>query len=720
MAYKYLCLLALLCPALLQAQETPTVASLLDEAEAYRSAGYYAEAEARIAEAVNLADQQKVSALQAQTRYSLGMVQLARHQRMPAQETIAEGLRHAAENSLERARLLHLQGNLAYLDERYADALSSYRDSAALAQSNGDRLLWLQTVNNQARVHLKQKQFDEAESLLATALQAAATLPDNIANVFESLAVGQLYLRLPAARLQPHLNTLHTLFSEVAAASEKEPRLRATVYAYQASLYEQAGQRQDAMRLVQTAIFLSQEHPDLLYRWEWQRGRLLQAGGDIGGALTAYRRALHFLKKIRSGLLTGQQDSKDAFYERIRPIYYDLADVLLQRATQEKSVEEQQKLREETLNVLEELKAVELQDYFQDDCVAALREKSQDLSTLQQKLERTAALYPVLLEKRTELLLLTQDSIQQITVPDLSLETIKEVVYRFRKNLETDDVYEFMGDAWQLYQWLIAPLEDTLQNRHIRTLVWVPDSVLRLIPPVALHDGKDFLLKRFAFVTTPGMTLLEPKPITEVQHKLFANGLSESREGLPALPSVPQELEEIRSHYADSIVLLNDAFTPDKVHDTLKNDVYSLLHIASHGEFARDPERSFILTASGKLKLKDLGDMLGVAMFREQPVELLGLSACKTAAGDERTALGLAGIAVKSGARSALASLWSAHDATTAKLMGEFYKQLPLQNSKSLALQAAQIEIYNALLAQGEELPHPFYWASFILIGNWL
>jgi CHAT domain-containing protein len=98
------------------------------------------------------------------------------------------------------------------------------------------------------------------------------------------------------------------------------------------------------------------------------------------------------------------------------------------------------------------------------------------------------------------------------------------------------------------------------------------------------------------------------------------------------------------------------------------------------------------------------------------PIELLVLSACQTATGDRRAALGLAGLAVRSGARSTLATLWSVNDRSTALFMVEFYRELGQPGvTKAQAVRNAQL----ALLKQ-PQYEHPYYWAPFILLGNWL
>jgi CHAT domain-containing protein len=140
------------------------------------------------------------------------------------------------------------------------------------------------------------------------------------------------------------------------------------------------------------------------------------------------------------------------------------------------------------------------------------------------------------------------------------------------------------------------------------------------------------------------------------------------------------------------------------------------VHIATHGKFERYPEDSFLLTFDDKLNMDQLNQLIGLYRFRDEPLELLTLSACETAAGDDRAALGLAGLAIKAGARSALATLWFINDEASSVLVAEFYRQLLDPTiSKAVALQRAQMK-----LIQDPAYRHPTYWAPFLLLNNWL
>ncbi len=264
---------------------------------------------------------------------------------------------------------------------------------------------------------------------------------------------------------------------------------------------------------------------------------------------------------------------------------------------------------------------------------------------------------------------------------------------------------------------MITPLEKSLANMQVDALVFVPGGSLRTIPMGALIDPKSgqFLIEKYPIAVTPGLTLTEPRPLDPEQVKLLTGGLSVSRQGFPALPYVAKEVTTSHDVF-EGASLMNEDFVTGSLRQQLEQTQFGIVHIASHGEFGASIEDSYVLTYDDRLSVEDLGRLVGMARFRGQPVELLTLSACETAAGDERAALGLAGLAIRSGARSALATLWPVNDEAAAELVSEFYRQLVMpESSRAGALQAAQLKILHQTHYQ-----HPVYWSPFLLIGSWL
>jgi CHAT domain-containing protein len=269
--------------------------------------------------------------------------------------------------------------------------------------------------------------------------------------------------------------------------------------------------------------------------------------------------------------------------------------------------------------------------------------------------------------------------------------------------------------AKRLYDWLIRPIEAEFKAAGVQTLVFVPDGALRLLPLAALYDGEQFLMQKYALAITPSLTLTDPRPLSREAVDVLAAGMTEAAEEFPPLPAVREELNSIQQLYGGT-VLLNQAFSPMRLRQTVQQGAFSIVHIASHGKFTADASQSFLLTPHGKLTLLQLAEIVGQLQFREQPLELLTLSACETAQGDDRAALGLAGVAIQAGARSALATLWRVNDSATALLMRTFYQHLSTPGtSRARALQQAQLK-----LLETPNYASPVFWAPFLLINNWL
>ena len=313
-----------------------------------------------------------------------------------------------------------------------------------------------------------------------------------------------------------------------------------------------------------------------------------------------------------------------------------------------------------------------------------------------------------------ELLMSLPSGLKRISVP-VTAEHLTQEIREFRRLVEKRTSREYQPHAQQLYDWLVRPLETDLAQPQVTTLVFVPNSALRTIPLEALHDGSSFLINKFAPAMTPGLTLTDPRPLNREQLRFLAAGLTKPEQGFPPLPYVAEEVASIERLYKGD-QLINNAFQASRLEQELRDGLYGVLHIATHGKFSTDVNNSFLLTFDGKLTMQTLDQLIGLFRFRQEPLELLTLSACQTGVGDDRAALGLAGVALKAGARSALATLWFINDEASAALISEFYRQLRNPSlSKAVALQRAQMKLLNDRVYE-----HPAYWSPFLLLNNWL
>lgn len=618
---------------------------------------------------------------------------------------------------LPLAHVLNHLGNWLAKQQNYSEALKAYQESFNLAQQNGDPQLASNALINRLQTLFYNGSYREVTTALRPALQQLHNLPDIHDKAFGLISLGRLAQQVHSQTSDPELTLIaYQTFDEARQLAEKLTHLRTTSYAYGylGQLYEEEKRYDEALRLTRRAIFLAQQADswEILYRWYWQLGRLFKAQGDFEPAIETYRIAINYLQPIRQQLSTQHHNTSQSFQEIIEPVYFELADLLLQQANQSSNAQQRKAWLTQARNTMELFKASELQNYFQDDCVTQLQAKITSLDQLEQ---HTAVLYPIVLSKRLELLLSLPDGRIQQFVLSVDRSSFRETVQAFRENLTNRTHYRFVKQARQLYQWLIVPLNDALAEQQIDTLVIVPDSILRTVPLGALYDGKQFLIEKMALAVTPGLTLTDPKGLQRDQTKILLSGLSKGVQGFTPLPSVPKEINNIQSLYEQNQTLIDDIFSIEKFQKALQSTPYSIIHIASHGQFDRDPNKTFLLAYNNKLTLNRLEKLIRLSQFREEPLELLTLSACQTAVGDEQAALGLAGVAVKAGARSALATLWFIDDATTSLLVTEFYRQLQQSQSKAKALQNAQ----KMILAQ-RAFRHPAFWAAFLLIGNWL
>ncbi len=400
-----------------------------------------------------------------------------------------------------------------------------------------------------------------------------------------------------------------------------------------------------------------------------------------------------------------------SFRKAIQPVYLELVDLLLQRAATLSHRDQYQPYLVQARDIVESFKAAELQDYFLDDCVTEAMAKATELDTVS---ATAVIIYPILLPDRTELLVSLPNGLERFAVP-VSAEALTREIRAFRHTLENRTLWIFLNHAQQLYDWLIRPFVVTLTQFPIETLVFVPDGPLRTIPMAALHDGKQFLIRKYAVATTPGLTLTDPRPLQKDRTKMLAVGLTEAVQGFTPLPHVSTELRALQDFYQGTM-LINEDFHRANVEAALQRDQFTIMHVASHGQFGRDVQETFLLAFREKLTVDWLDRLFEHLRPRDTPLELLTLSACETAAGDDRAALGLAGIAIKAGARSALATLWSVNDQASSELVIEFYRHLQAPGvSRALALQRAQLH-----LLDDPRYDHPDYWAPFLLLNNWL
>ncbi|MEG3908016.1 CHAT domain-containing protein, partial [Microcoleus sp. w2-18bC1] len=324
-------------------------------------------------------------------------------------------------------------------------------------------------------------------------------------------------------------------------------------------------------------------------------------------------------------------------------------------------------------------------------------------------------------------------------IPGTSRAQVMEAVRKFRDELTNPvkrNTKSYLPLAQQLYQWMVAPLEAELQAKGIENLSFISDMGLRSIPMGALHDGKGFLVERYSVGSMPSLSLTDTSATNFKNTQVLAMGASQFADMSP-LPAAEIEVSTITPQQWPGKSFLNEAFTLANLKSQRQQYPFGMIHLATHAEFrSGDPSHSFIQLWDTKLRLDQLRQM----GWHSPQVEMLVLSACRTAVGDREAELGFGGLAVQAGVKSAMATLWYVSDEGSLGLMSEFYGQLKTAPIKSEALRQAQlamlrgeVRIEGGMLHTSvgnlplppelantttQNFSHPYYWSAFRMIGN--
>ncbi len=617
------------------------------------------------------------------------------------------------------AALLSL-GNLARQQDTKA-ALAFYQQAATTSLSPTTKL---QAQLNQLNLLVETQQAIAVPALLPQLQSQIDNLPPSHTGIYARIDFAQSLMKLRSqesgVRSQEKAPSPSSIAQLLATAVQQAQSLgdrRAEAYALGSlgGLYEQTQQWSSAQKLTQEALFKAEaiNAPDIAYRWQWQLGQLLKAQGDIPNAIAAYTEAVNILKSLRNDLVAINPDIQFNFRDNVEPVYRELVELLL---PSQESSEISQKNLVQARAAIESLQLAELDNFFRIACLSA---QPVLIDQVVDKDNQTAAvIYPIILADRLEVILkLPQQQKLRHYATSVPQSKVEDTLEQLRQNLEkpyTSPEGKFLSR--QVYDWLIRPAEADLTQSKIETLVFVLDGSLRNIPIAALYDGKQYLIQKYSVALAPGLSLLNPKPLSKVNLKALAAGLTQARLGFSALTNVGVELNEIKSE-VPSKVLLNQQFTSAAFQKQLNSSPFPIVHLATHGQFSSNPDETFILAWDKPIKVNELSYLLqSTDQSRPNAIELLVLSACETATGDKRAALGLAGVAARSGVRSTLASLWNVDDESSALLLSKFYQELAKTPvNKAEALRRAQLT-----LLKNPTYRHPLFWASYVLVGNWL
>ncbi|MGI0488598.1 CHAT domain-containing protein [Pantanalinema rosaneae CENA516] len=581
-------------------------------------------------------------------------------------------------------------------------ALAYFEQAEQVATNPGEHL---QAQLAQFNLFLTYNKPELVTALAPQLLQQFRQLPPSRTTLYQAINFTAAINRLnQPAQLVP-LTDLSALMAATVQSAQQIQDASAEAYAlYQwGQLYQRTQQGTEARQLMQRSLNIARQRQaaDITAQAAWRFGQLQAQAGNRTEAIAAYLEAIQALQALRTDLVAVNTDVQFSFRESVEPVYRELVALLLDGQPSQATLVQAREL-------IESLQIAELDNFFREACL----DKAQQID----QVDPTATVvYPIILPDRLAVILSTAGQpLRYYATPKSHAEidqTLSDLLVALNP-VSDSKVRDRLSR--QVYDWLIRPAEADQALQHTKTLVFVLDGRLRNIPMAALYDGQHYLIEKYAIALSPGLQLMAARPLQQTGISAIVGGISQSHVGFSALPAVETEVQEI-TQTIPATKLLNQEFTSAALADRVKNHSANIVHLATHGQFSSRMEDTFLLTWDGKVSVKELSELLQNRGSAEG-IELLVLSACDTATGDDRAVLGLAGLAVKSGARSTIAALWPVKDQAAALLMTRFYNQLQAKGTtKAEALRQAQLH-----LIQNTDFRDPFFWSTFVLVGNWL
>ncbi|RCJ22394.1 hypothetical protein A6S26_21825 [Nostoc sp. ATCC 43529] len=705
------------------------VRSLINQAQAWQAQGFYPRAIKTLDKVNQTLKSQPDSIEKTVSLRSLGDALLVIGDLKKSEEVLKESLKIARnlQSKADISASLFSLGNNALKQHDKLQAIDYYQQTVAASPSP---LTKVQAQLNHLNLLIESQQWAEVQTLLPSIQSHLDQLPLSRASIYAHVNYAQNLSKVKSDYLQASTKNSSSPLSAqnsaelLARAIEQSRNLgdkRAEAYAFKSlgGLYEQTKQWSEAQDLTLRGLAIAQRSnaPEITYALEWQLGRLLWAKKDINGAIAAYDAAVDTLQSLRKDLVVNNdivnQDVQFNFRDSVEPVYRQSVELLLQ--SQQGKPDE--KILEKARQRIEALQLAELDDFFREACLQGQR------IALDQVVDRgnnpsAAILYPIILPQELQVIVKIPKQPLQNYTTKISQTKVEELLVELRKNLVNPTATKTVeAQSQQVYNWLLKPIESELQKSGVNTLVFVLDGVLRNIPMSALYDGKQYLVEKYAVALSVGLQLLDPKPLVEQKLVALTAGLTQPPPGFSKfapLLGIKSEFDGIAKAGVSTTSLLDGDFKKKNLETEISATSFNIVHLATHGQFSSRLEDTFILDFDGEINVKDFD-----TLFRNQSksiVELLVLSACQTATGDSRAALGLAGAAVRAGARSTIASLWQIDDKSTAMFVSTFYQELKSGKiTKAEAVHRAQLK-----LLKHPNYKAPSFWSSYLLIGNWL
>lgn len=687
----------------------------INQAQAWQSLGLYRRAQKVLQKIATELEVQSDPTLRITGFRSLGIALQVTGDLEAAQKMLEQSLALSQELNLpeESSATWFSLGNNALASSDRSRAIGYYQQAAT---TTAQPLLKTEAQLNQLGLLIATEQWQSARDLIPQ-IQTALTNLGSIPNrriVYARVNLAKHLIELTTHLPNPELlvQTKDLLTTSIEQADELEdPQSKSYALGMLGHLYEVDRQPDLGRKHTRQAVQLAQviNNSELTYQWQWQLGRLLKTSGNQQGAIASYTEAVNALESLRSDLVVTNANLQFSFREQVEPVYRELVSLLLDPVNSQ-PVSQENLLQ--ARNTIESLQLAELNNFFREACLDATPTAIERIDP------QAAVIYPIILRDRLEVIVSLPDrSLKHYSQPIPQAE-LELVIEELRQTLQIRSRRQFYQPAQKLYSWLIRPVSKELDKHNIETLVFVPDGSFRNIPLSTLHDGQQYLIEQYNVALTPGLQLLAPLPLEQVKLKILAAGITQQRRGFSSLEYVDRELINIQNQ-TDSVILRDDKFTQERLQAKIQTAQYPIVHIATHAQFSSNLEDTFLLAWDSNINIKELDRILDRPNFeRQQAIELLILSACETARGDKRAALGLAGMAVRAGAKTTIATLWTVYDESTALVMNYFYENIApsqVKRNKAEALRQAQLNLIHS-----PQFKHPYYWSPFIMVGNWL
>lgn len=612
-------------------------------------------------------------------------------------------------------------------------AIQYYQNAQSLAISQLTQVeaqlnqlsFWIEIGQRQEPEFRQQKGREQINEQLVSQLRSRLdALPSSSQLTFARINLARNLMEQDFVKYRSTIETV-LLEAKEEAQQLKDARSQSYALGNLGKLYQLTGNRDRALQLTQKALLLAEEMQafEIRYQWEWQLGKLLAERAKITDAISTYEETIDTVDRVRLDLLDLKNpDVRFTFRDNVEPVYREYMNLLLDRSwTAQKNREVQSKLEQENLEkaraILERLQVAELENYLRCS-LQSENQNSLDRIIEARKL-KAATLHVLVLRDRLDVILKLPQS-QQLIHHAVSIDrnTIEGEVAEVLNNIKDDTIKNDDPRLKDLYEILIKPIESSLKNSSVETIVFVLDRSLRNFPVSTLYDGQQSLIEKYSIALNLGLESINSEPLPSDGFDILLAGVSAENLTLSALPGVDRLLELMKEKdKLRTTVLRNEEFTPKALQDLMKSQNFPVVHLATHGQFSSSADETFVAAWGEKINIDRLGKYLQSRVETQpEPINLLVLDACKTAVGDKRAALGIAGVSVRAGAQSTIASIANIRDESTAILMNLFYQELSQSNvTKAEALRRAQVMLWQ----EKEKYKKPYYWSPYILVGNW-